>query len=293
MLTTNLGVFMTVYAVTGASGQLGRLVIDALLARGVAASDIVAIVRTPLKGAKLVEEGIKVRTADYSQPHTLPSALEGVDALLLISGSEVGQRAVQHSAVIAAAKLGNIRRIVYTSVLRADTSELILASEHKATEEFLRESGLSYTVLRNGWYTENYTAQMAQYLRHGVIVSATKDRPVSAATRADYADAAAVVLMHDKHKNAIYELGGTAFTMSELADAITEVTGTKVVHQNVDVVALSDILQKAGLDKTAAGFVASFDEATARGDLYTTSDDLSRLIGRESTSLHSAVRAVI
>lgn len=284
---------MTTYAVTGASGHLGRHVIGALLDRGVTPSDIVAIARTPAKIADLLEQGITIREADYSQPETLTSALEGVDRLLLISGSEVGQRASQHAAVIAAAKLANVNRIVYTSVLRADTSELLLAPEHKATEEVLRASGISYTILRNGWYIENYTDQMAQYLQHGAIVSATNGARVSAATRADYAAAAAVVLLDDKHENAIYELGGTAFTISELANAISEVTGTKVLHQDVDVAALRDILQSVGLDKSTAEFVASLDEAAAHGELYTVSDDLTRLIGRESTPLLSAVRAVI
>ncbi|MFZ2226900.1 MAG: SDR family oxidoreductase [Candidatus Nanopelagicaceae bacterium] len=281
---------MTIYAISGASGHLGRLAIEALLAKGVAASDIVALVRTPSKVADMAEQGIQVRRADYSQPDTLSSALEGVNILLLISSSEVGQRALHHAAVIAAAKRANIRRIVYTSVLHANTSELSLAPEHKASEEALVASGVPYTILRNGWYIENYTAQMEQYLQRGAIVHATHGGKISFATRSDYAEAAAVVMTTDGHINSIYELGGTAFTVSELADAISEVTGTKVVSQDVDLATFRTILQSAGLDETTAGFVASFDEAMSRGDLYTTSDDLIRLIERPSTPLHVAMR---
>lgn len=284
---------MTTYAITGATGQLGRLVIDELLDRGGPAADVVAIVRSPEKAAALVDKGVAVRAGDYSRPETLRAALDGVDVLLLVSGSEVGQRVAQHAAVVDAAKAAGVGRIVYTSVLRADTTPLVIAPEHKATEELIRASGVPFTLLRNGWYIENYTAQIPQYLGHGAIVAAAGDGRVAAATRADFAAAAAAVLIGDGHAGAVYELGGTAFGLKELAAAVTEVTGTEVVYSAVSTPELVRILTGAGLDEGTAGFVAALDEATERGDLDTDSTDLARLIGRPSTPLIDAVRAAV
>jgi NAD(P)H dehydrogenase (quinone) len=281
---------MPTYAVTGATGQLGRLVVASLLDRGVPAADLVAIARTPSKAADLAALGVQVREGDYSVPATLPAALAGVDVLLLVSASEPGKRVPQHAAVIDAAKGAGVQRIVYTSVLRADTTELSLAGEHKATEALIRASGLPFTFLRNGWYTENYTAQIGQYLAQGAITSATDDAPVAAATRADYAAAAAAAMIGDAHAGAVYELGGTPFTMTDLAAAITAATGETVVHHNVTAAELTAILQGVGLDEGTAQFVAGLDIATARGDLDTSSDDLTRLIGRPTTPLADAVK---
>jgi NAD(P)H dehydrogenase (quinone) len=284
---------MTTYAITGATGQLGRLVIDELLDRGVPAADVVAIVRSPEKAAALVDRGVAVRAGDYSKPETLPAALDGVDVLLLISGSELGQRVTQHAAVVDAAKAAGVGRIAYTSVLRADTTPLVLAPEHKATEELIRASGVPFTLLRNGWYIENYTAQIPQYLAQGAIVAAAGDGRIAAATRADFAAAAAAVLTGDGHAGAVYELGGTAFGLKELAATVSEVTGTEVVYSAVSTSELVRILTGAGLDEGTAGFVAALDEAAERGDLDTDSTDLARLIGRPSTPLIDAVRAAV
>ena len=284
---------MTVYAVTGATGHLGPLVIQELLSRGVPAADVVAIVRSPEKAAELTDRGVVVRTGDYSRPETLPSALEGVDVLLLISASEPGQRLPQHAAVVDAAAAAGVGRIVYTSVLRADSTPLVLAPDHKATEELIRASGVPFTLLRNGWYTENYTAQLPQYLARGAVVAAGGDGRIAAATRADYAAAAAAVLVQDGHGGATYELGGTPFTFKELAATITDVTGTTVVYTAVSTTELVGILTGAGLDAGTAGFVAALDESIDRGDLDTDSTDLARLIGRPPTSLTEAVRAAV
>lgn len=278
------------YAVTGASGQLGRLTVLGLIDAGVPPGEIVAIVRTPAKAADLAERGVIVRSGDYDQVSTLPAALAGVDTLLLVSASVPGHRVAQHRAVIDAAVQAGLTRLVYTSVLRADTTELILAPEHKATEEVITASGLTYTILRHGWYTENYTAQLAQYLTRGEIVGATANGRVAAAARADYAAAAVAVLTGTGHDNAIYELGGPPFTMTDLATAITEVTGTKIVVRDVTVAEYLEILRSAGLDEGTAAFVAALDEATARGDLDTDSHDLARLVGRSLTSLIDVVR---
>lgn len=281
------------YAVTAATGQLGRLVVAALLDSGVPAAEVAAIVRTPAAAADLGALGVEVREGDYSRPDTLPAALDGVGVLLLISGTEIGRRVAQHAAVVDAARAAGVARIAYTSVLRADTTELVLAPEHRATEDVIRGSGLPFTFLRNGWYTEVYTAQLARYLARGHIVGATGNGRVAAAARADYAAAAAAVLTGEGHENAVYELGGTPFTMTDLAAAITEATGTRVAYEDVPAAELPGILQGDGLDEGTAQFVAALDEATARGDLDTSSADLERLIGRPTTPLADVVRAAV
>lgn len=284
---------MSTFAVTGATGHLGTLVIDELLSRGVPAADVVAVVRSAEKAAPLAARGVDVRVADYADPAALVTALAGVDTLLLISGSEVGQRISQHRAVIEAAKTAGVGRIAYTSVLRADSTPLALAPEHKATEELLQASGVPFTLLRNGWYTENYTAQIGQYLAQGAIVAAAGDGRIAAATRADFAAAAAAVLVGDGHAGAVYELGGTPFSLKELAAAITEVTGVEVAYSPVSSEELVGILTEVGLDEGTARFVAALDEATARGDLDTDSTDLADLIGRPTTPLVDAIRAAV
>ncbi len=282
---------MTTYAVTGATGELGALVIDALLEREIEAAAIVAVVRNTAKAAGLQERGVTVREGDYDKPETLASALAGVDTLMFISGSEVGQRVRQHGNVLEAAKAAGVKRIAYTSVLRADTSDLALAPEHKATEALIRESGIPFTLLRNGWYIENYTGQLGQYLQAGAVIGAAGDARIAAATRADIAEAAAVVLTGEGHENAVYELGGTPFTMVEFASAISEVTGRSIGYRNVTLDEYQQGLLAAGLDGGMAGFLTALEANTAVGDLDTESEDLAKLIGRPSTPLAEAVRA--
>lgn len=282
---------MPTYAVTGATGPFGQLVIENLLARGVPATDVVAVVRNPAKAAALAGLGVQVREGDYARPETLTAALAGVRRLLLVSGNEVGQRVHQHTAVIEAAKAAGVERLAYTSVLRADTTSNPLAPEHKATEQVLVSSGLPYTLLRNGWYTENYTGQLDQYVSRGEILGAVGSGKVSAATRADFAAAAAATLTGDGHENAVYELGGTPFGFDELAATVTEVTGGPVSYRNLSPADLAAALESSGLDAGTAGFVASIDQAIAKGELETASDDLARLLGRPSTPLAEAIRA--
>ncbi len=279
------------YAVTGASGHFGRLAVLGLLDAGIAPAEIVAIVRTPAKAADLAQRGVTVRVGDYDQPTTLPAALADVEVLLLVSGSEPGGRVAQHGAVLDAATGAGVSRIVYTSILRADTNPVILAPEHKATEELIVAAPLAYTILRNSWYFEVYTAHLAQYLAQGAVVGATHGGRVAGAARADYAAAAVTVMTGAGHDNAIYELGGPAFTMADLAATITEVTGTTVVVDDVSGERYAELLQDTGMDKDTAAFVAALDEATARGDLDTDSDDLARLLARPLTPLADAVRA--
>ena len=280
---------MPTYAVTGATGHLGRLAVAELLSRGVPAADVVAVVRTPEKAADLAEQGVQVREGDYSRPETLPAALAGADRLLLVSGSEPGQRVAQHTHVIEAAQAAGVQHLVYTSILRADTTGNPLAGEHRATEEVLRASGLSAAVLRNGWYTENYTDQLGQYLERGEVLGAAGSGRVSAAPRADYAAAAAAALLEGAE--GVFELGGPAFDFPELARTISEVTGRRVVYRDLPPAEFAAALQQVGLDAGTAGFVAALDESIARGELETDSDDLARLLGRPATPLADVVRA--
>ncbi|WP_432544742.1 SDR family oxidoreductase [Kineococcus sp. SYSU DK002] len=282
---------MTTYAVTAASGHLGRLAVEALLARGAAPADVVAIVRTPAKVADLADRGVVVRAGDYSDPASLPAALAGVDRLLLVSGSEVGQRVAQHANVVEAARAAGVQRLVYTSLLRASTSGSPLAPEHAATEEVLAASGLTTVVLRNSWYFENYTGRLAEYTGSGAVLGATGGGKVSAATRADYAEAAAVALLSEDGTSRTYELAGPAFDFDELAATITEVTGTTVVSRDLPGEEYEQTLRGFGLDAGTAAFVAGLDASIARGDLLTDSDDLAGLLGRPATTLREAVRA--
>ncbi|TCK26187.1 SDR family oxidoreductase [Pseudonocardia endophytica] len=281
------------YAVTGASGPLGGLAVEALLERGVPAGEIVAIVRDPDKAAGLAARDVQVRRGDYSEPGSLATALDGVDRLLLVSGSEVGRRVAQHGNVIDAARAAGVGRIVYTSLPRADTSSLPLAPEHKATEELLAAADVATTVLRNNWYAENYTARTAEYVERGAILSATGDGRIGLATRADYAAAAAAALVDDSHAGRTYELAGPPVTLGDLAAAITEVTGRTVVHTSVTPAELVATLTGAGLDEGTAQFVGALDEGISRGDLDVDSTDLVALVGRPSTPLVEAVRAAL
>jgi NAD(P)H dehydrogenase (quinone) len=276
--------------VTGATGQLGRLVVEALLARGVPAGQIVATGRRVEALADLQDRGVTVRRADYTDPDSLRAAFAGAEKVLLVSSSEVGQRLPQHRNVIAAAKDAGVSLIAYTSITKADTSTLALADEHKATEELLAESGVPHVILRNGWYTENYTGQLATYLQHGIVGAAGGGR-VSAATRADFAEAAATVLAEDGHEGKVYELGGEAFTMPELAATVSRTTGQDVAYTDVPVEQYTQILVGAGLPEPVAAVFADGDRGVADGELHVEADDLTRLIRRAPTPLADAVAA--
>lgn len=284
---------MTTFAVTGASGRLGRRVVTELLDRGVPADDVVAVVRDPARATDLAERGVQVRIGDYARPETLGPALAGVDRLLLVSGSEPGNRVTLHGAVIDAAVAAGVARIAYTSILDADTTSNPLAGEHRGTEELLRASGLPTTLLRNGWYTENYTDQLGATLERGVLLSAAGDGRVSAAPRADYAVAAAAALLDDADGDRVHELGGPAFDLDELAATVTEVTGRPLVHRPLPTAEYVAALVEAGLDQGTATFLAALDASTAAGDLETDSRDLEQLLGRPVTPLADAVREAL
>lgn len=281
---------MTTYAVTGATGHLGRLAVAELLERGVAPADLVAIARTPARATDLAERGVQVREGDYDRPETLPGALAGVQRLLLVSGSEPGNRVAQHTAVIEAARAAGVERIAYTSILNADATSNPLAGEHQGTEKVLRESGVPLSLLRNGWYTENYTDRLDEYLRRGEIVGAAAEGRISAAPRADYAAAAVTALQGDDGDLVVHELGGESFTLGELAATVTAVTGTTVGYRDLTVEDLATELRQTGLDEGTAAFVAALDGSIAAGDLVAPGDDLARLLGRAPTPLADVVR---
>jgi NAD(P)H dehydrogenase (quinone) len=275
--------------VTAATGHLGRLVVEHLLDSGVPAAEIVAAVRNPAKAADLATRGVQVREADYSRPETLGAALAGTDKLLLISSSEVGRRVAQHQNVIDAAVAAGVGLIAYTSILQVETSDAPLVPEHKATEELIRASGLPFVFLRNGWYLENYTENLAPALAQGAFAGSAGDGKISAATRSDFAAAAAAVLTGDDHAGKAYELGGTAFTMSELAAEVAAQTGKPIGYQDLPAEQYTQILVGAGLPEAFAQVLAGSDVAITRGELFTTSTDLPDLIGRPTTPLADAV----
>lgn len=278
-------------AITGATGQLGQHVIESLL-KTVPASQIVAIVRNPAKATALSQQGITVRQADYSDEAAFTTALQGIDKLLLISSSEVGQRAPQHRNVINAAKAAHVKFIAYTSLLHADTSPLGLADEHVATEQMLAESGIAYALLRNGWYTENYLASAPAALEHGVFIGAADEGKIASATRADYAAAAARVISEDGHAGKTYELAGDAgWTLSQLVAELAKQSGKKVVYQNLSEADFAAALKGVGLPAGLADMLADSDTGASKGGLFDDSHTLSKLIGRPTTSPLTASKA--
>ncbi|EPO1790822.1 SDR family oxidoreductase [Cronobacter turicensis] len=277
-------------AITGATGHLGQRVIDTLL-NTVAAQEIVAIVRNPAKAAALSAKGVQVRAADYGDVAALTAAFAGVEKLLLISSSEVGQRAPQHRNVIDAAKTAGVKLIAYTSLLHADRSPLGLAEEHVATEKMLAEAGIPYVLLRNGWYTENYLASVPPALEHGVFIGSAGDGKIASASRQDYAEAAANVLTLDNQAGRVYELAGdNAWTLRDLTALLSKETGKTVAYQNLSEADFAAALAGAGLPEGFAKLLADSDIGASKGGLFDDSRQLSALIGRPTTSLETSLR---
>lgn len=280
-------------AVTGVSGLLGRLVVEALL-QNVEAKNLLAIVRTPSKVNDLAERGVQVRGADYSDRAAMLQALAGVEKLLLISSSEVGQRAAQHRNVIEAAQAAGVKLIAYTSLLHADTSPLSLAGEHIETEKMLKASGIPYVLLRNGWYTENYIASVPPALQHGVFIGSAAEGKIASAARADYAAAAAKVLTLDNQGGKVYELAGDrGWTLSELAAEVSKQSGKNVVYQNLSEADFKAALLGVGLPEGLAAMLANSDIGASKGGLFDDGKQLSKLIGRPTTPLEESIRAAL
>jgi NAD(P)H dehydrogenase (quinone) len=280
--------------VTGATGHLGHLIVEALLLGGVAPSEIVAGGRNLAKLDDLAAQGVRVARLDYDHPQTVEDALAGADILMLVSASEPGKRVTQHKAAIDAAVKAGVKRIVYTSAPYATTSALVLAPEHKGTEELIAASGIPATILRNGWYTENYARAAHQAAESGTLVSSVGDGRVSSASRKDYADAAAVVLTTEGHEGKTYELSGdVAWTQDDLAAAISKATGKSVVYTPVSTKEHVAILKSAGVDDRTIGFVTALDANIRDGLIGYTTGDLSKLIGRPPTPLAEGLAAAL
>jgi NAD(P)H dehydrogenase (quinone) len=276
--------------ITGVSGRLGRLVVDQLLAAGTPSAQIVATGRDIDKLADLARSGVAVRRADFADPGTLDEAFADAETMVLVSTTTVGERFDNHRNAIDAARRAGVSRIVYTSILNASTARMTLADEHRRTEDYLRESGSAFVILRNGWYLENYTDHLPTITEYHALPGSARDGLVSAAARRDYAAAAAAVLTQDGHLGATYELGGTPFTLTELAATISDVLGTRIVYQDLSVADYTATLTAAGLPPETAAAVADADAGLARGELFTDSDDLVKLIGRPATTAHEAVQ---
>jgi NAD(P)H dehydrogenase (quinone) len=280
--------------ITGATGQLGRHVIDALLERSVPAGEIVAAGRSVWKLGDFEARGVQVRTMDYADPASVAAALEGATKVLLISGSEVGQRIEQHRTVIEAAKAAGVELIAYTSIANADTTGMKLAAEHQATEDILKNSGVPFALLRNGWYLENYTEQLQGALAQGALAGSAGEGRVSAASRRDYAEAAAAVLVARDQAGKVYELGGDhAFTLTELAREVSAAANKAVDYQDLPASDYAGLLAGFGIPQAFADILADSDLGIARGDLLVSGSDLRELIGRPTTPMPAAVRSAL
>ncbi|MGP3950267.1 NAD(P)H-binding protein [Streptomyces sp. 7N604] len=279
--------------VTGATGKLGRHVIDGLLEK-VPAAEVAAVVRDKGKAADLAARGVELRIADYSEPETLKGAFGAGDKALLISGSEVGRRVAQHRAVVDAAAAAGVALLAYTGVLGGPEADFELAAEHKATEQAILDSGLPYVFLRNGWYHENYTENLAPVLEHGAVVAGAGEGRVASAARADYAAAAVAVLTGEGHEGRAYELSGdTAWSFAEYAAEVGRQSGKAIAYSSVPADAHREILTGAGLPEPLADIFVDVDVAIGRGLLERTSGDLSRLIGRPTMPVSEAIAAAL
>jgi NAD(P)H dehydrogenase (quinone) len=280
-------------AITGANGNMGQLVVKGLL-ETIPANQIVAAVRDPEKSGDLRDLGVEVRKADYDRPETLTAALTGIEKLLLISAVVPGERFRQHKAVIDAAKQAGVKLVGYTSMLRADTSTMLLATEHKQTEDYLKESGLTFVLLRNGWYLENHTGALASALSHGAIMGCAGQGRFASASRADYAGAAITVLTQLGHENQTYELAGdNSFSMYEFAEELSKQAGRSVVYNNVTPAEYEAALLSFGLPQMIVNVVIDADSKSSQGELDSSSRDLANLIGRDTTTYPQAIRLAL
>lgn len=276
--------------VTGATGQLGKLIVEHLKEK-VGNDIVVALVRNPEKAKEL---GVETRSFDYTKPEGLALQLKGIDRLLLISSNEIGQRARQHKNVIDAAKKAGVKWLLYTSILHADSTTINLAGEHLETEKLLKDSGIDFTILRNGWYTENYMGSIQGALAGGAFVGSAGSGKISSAARADYAEAAATVLTSERYKGKVFELAGdNAYTLSDLAAEISKQTGKVIPYKNLPEGEYAKILESFNIPKGFADAIASWDVSVSNGDLFDNSQQLSKLIGRPTTLMAESVKLAL
>lgn len=273
-------------AITGATGQLGHIIISKLIEK-LGATQLVALVRNTAKAADL---GVEARTFDYNKPETLVPALQNIDKLILVSGSEVGQRAQQHANVIEAAKKAGVKHIIYTSLLHADTSSLSLAAEHVFTENSIKSAGIPYTILRNSWYNENYYGSITGAVAGGALIGSAGDGKITSAARKDYADAAVKVLTTENQEGKTYELAGDVFyTLTDLAAEISKQTGKDIPYKNLPASDYVEILKSFGIPEGMAQAIAGWDVSTSKNDLFDDGKQLSQLIGHATTPLSEMV----
>ncbi|TAN11626.1 MAG: SDR family oxidoreductase [Chitinophagaceae bacterium] len=276
--------------ITGATGQLGNLVVHKLKEK-VPAGNIIALVRSV---EKVTEPGVAARGFDYEKPDILKTALKDVDTLLLISASGLEGRFPKHKNVIEAAKQSGVRWIVYTSLLHTDSSSIDLAKEHKVTEKILIDSGISFTILRNGWYTENYTSSVPGAIRGGAFMGCAGNGKISLAARADYADAAVAVLTGRGHPGKTYELAGdNAYTLSDLAAEISRQTGKNIPYKNLSEKEYTEALTGFGIPEMFAKAIAGWDTGASKNDLFDDSRQLSQLTGKPTTPLSLSITEAI
>ncbi|MDI6539634.1 SDR family oxidoreductase [Pantoea ananatis] len=276
-------------AVTGATGNLGKQVIMKLL-NFYPVEKIVGLARNPQDAVELMKLGIKIKQADYDKPETLSAALLGIEKLLLISAVIPAERFRQHQTVIDSARLAGVNLIAYTSQLRADTSALSLAKSHRETENYIKQSGMAYTILRNGWYIENHTENLYKAVQHGVLLGSSGKGRFSSASRRDYAEAAALVLSQDGHSGKIYELAGSySYSMPELADKLSELSGKRIDYLNLSYYDLKQVLLSVNIPEMIADVVIEADKLSQKGELFSDSNDLSNLIGRKTLPVHQAI----
>lgn len=279
-------------AITGATGQLGQFVVNALL-KHTKAENIIALVRDFKKAESFKQQGIELRLFDYDKTETLAPALIGVDKLLLISANEIGRRTPQHQAVVDAAIKSNVPYIAYTSLLNADHNPLGLAQEHRETEALIKHSGMKYTFLRNNWYSENYLPSAHHASETGTLYGSARNGKISSASRHDYAEAAAKVLASNGHENKIYELAGsTSFTLTDLAQYIALASGKAVQYQNLSADEYTEALTSAGLPAELVNVIVDADIQTINGAMFSDRKDLEQLIGHKTTNIQEQVNAL-
>ncbi|KWX69405.1 NmrA family protein [Paenibacillus riograndensis] len=280
-------------ALTGATGHFGSIVAETLL-KSVAAENLIVSVRNPEKADNLRTRGVDVRHGDFDQPETLDTAFAGVDRLLIVSADgDNDTRIRQHKAAVDAAVRAKVGFIVYTSVGHADSSSLFLAPVHRATEEFIRESGIPYSFLRNNWYLENEVGSIQAVQAGAPWLTSAGDGKVGWATRRDYAEAAAAVLAGEGHENTVYELSGTPATQAELAAVVGKLLGKEVPVQQVDDAAYADIMAKAGVPEAALPIVVAIQQAIREGALDIASSDFTKLLQRPLTPLSEGVKDLL
>jgi NAD(P)H dehydrogenase (quinone) len=280
--------------ITGATGHLGRLVVEQLLEAGVPAGDIIATGRATDKIKDLADRGVQVRAVDFGDPAAVRAAVADADRVLLVSAMDPGGRVAQHRNVIDAAREAGTGLVAYTSIVNAATTTIRLAADHQATEQLLRDSGVPYVLLRNSWYHENYTDRLPAFLAQGAIPGSAGEGRISAAARADYAAAAVRVLTTDGHAGQAYELGSDEpFTLAQLAAEISAQSGKEVRYLDLPEAGYVNALKEHGVPELMAGMIAETDAAAAHGALHTASGDLSALTGRSATTLSAAVGAAL